>query len=641
MKSFCRKKPKGNLFVLENGLGDVIKSIHYCNFLFSQAGKHVLLNVSFRPEFISPFLDYVCPCLPKHNRIDLEVEVNLSGVSDELIQKRFPEHKIYRLGYLRERRFYDDNEWLSLKRFDYLQLVGTPIPELIGRQFIVINRNSVSPVTTISDSFWKKREIQAAENSYIPVLVGGKPSNAFDLIHLTQASFYQKIPATLDLRDRTSIEQLFWLLSNASMIYSTANGIAVLAHELKSPIETYGVMGANAFTYEKRFFDRPYKDFVLRDIDDVKYELANSALTKNQKIRSSENKNYIFLSNSYRDYLHFEDSLKYFKDFFVPLTFFNNKREDSGLIQSEKIFINQNGNSVLWSKLDIEFVFEYPIKFHGLQATVQNIFPLAQKLACGLENNLQSGDHIFTWNSGEWVSRLIYEISRIKDVRCIFLESFMFHKSYMASKMPFTLSKFGNPEFWKLYNDVGPPTDHGRKLLAECRSSKISKYYSESLELDLPENFDFIVGQVPNDTNVVCTNSIYKTTEEMAALIAYQHPNRNFVYKPHPESFMREPMVEDLANKGIRALEDFPNVQVIFDGHIHDIIRKAEHVHSLSSTCGTEAGLLGKDVTWYTKSSYNNIEITNEDDAARFMQAANEYSFFKEDIGARLSEYVS
>ena len=137
-------------------------------------------------------------------------------------------------------------------------------------RYIIMSVDSLHVDTTVPYGFWKEKELEFIYHGLRVIFIGKKSSNLVDQGNTTSEMKYVPEVESIDLRNKTSIEDVFSIILNSMFVCTVCNSIAVIAYELKKTCYTYGVMGDNEHVYHKRFFIDPYPSFNLMDIEDTR-----------------------------------------------------------------------------------------------------------------------------------------------------------------------------------------------------------------------------------------------------------------------------------------------------------------------------------------------------------------------------------
>lgn len=346
---------------------------------------------------------------------------------------------------------------------------------------------------------------------------------------------------------------------------------------------------------------------------------------------------YAFLADNYRDLIFFENIIN--NDGYVPVNiFWDNQKKEKNLNNEINIYVpnialqlSKDKNYLEYKyKIDYDFILEYYYKMYNNDQKRFNIdlLPRINYLYFYFNDLIKDGDIIVTTNSGYWLSRLISEICKIKKATCYYFENFFFNKNFQISQLPFTQSKFGLPELNIIFND-SVYNDSDIEFYDNYIKSKSSKYLQENT-IKIEKEYDiFIVGQIPNDTNVILLDRPYENTGELCYNIAKENPNLKIIYKPHPLLDERKIPI----NNKVFELE---NVFVTTHSSIHDIFSKSKIIYTISSTVGIEALLHGKDVKWFSNTTYQNFHLENKENIYKFINACRKYMFTLDKLSEKL-----
>jgi hypothetical protein len=253
--------------ILEYGLGDAIVSMHLINYWFNlYPGKEyqrAIFQISFRNEWIKDLLTICKSFLPEHKII---TEGNSQFNSRYLIMNKYRDYDIKFLNYVRSANIYrKDLELLTKNKFDFKRIVPTSqYTNTIQNPFALYSVDVLGADRLISAEYWKAKEQEWFSKGITPVLIGKQPTNAVDIIKRKTNSIRSEfVPSdkTLDLREKTTMEDLFWLIRNCELCEFPANGLSVLAYELGKKCKVFGT--ENNVGYEFRFFPVPYDGFEL------------------------------------------------------------------------------------------------------------------------------------------------------------------------------------------------------------------------------------------------------------------------------------------------------------------------------------------------------------------------------------------
>ena len=266
-----RQAYKKLLFVLEFGLGDAIKSIHYVNQLFDRDTDNYILHVSYRMEFVREFLELVKPYLPPFQIIEGGELLNLNHRPVRLdiaeVYRRYPGYEIHNLMYGEDPSVYvNDYLWLEKKPFDYSKVQYSS--DLKLDNFSVFSVDVLRKDRVVNAEFWKATEKEWLRSGTAVVLIGKEPENQVDDF-VRPNIHYQPEPETLDLRNKTNIHDLFYLVKNCNEAVFPCNGLAVLAYELGAKCRTFGNFEVK-YSYDYRFFHREKEGFHLLDVNDYR-----------------------------------------------------------------------------------------------------------------------------------------------------------------------------------------------------------------------------------------------------------------------------------------------------------------------------------------------------------------------------------
>lgn len=259
------------LFVLEFGLGDAIKSIHYVNQLFRKDTDNYILHVSYRLEFVRDFLEIVKPYLPPFRVLDggelLDTMCRPVRLNIAAVHQRYKSYEIHNIKYGEDpSKYRNDYLWLEKKPFDYSKVEYDS--DLRLNNFSVFSVDVLRKDRVVNNAYWKALENEWLRSGMTAVLIGKEPTNYVDtsvrpIIH------YQPEPETIDLRNKTNIHDLFYLINNCKEAVLPCNGLAVLAYELGAKCKTFGNFRVK-YSYDCRFFQREKEGFQLLDVKDYR-----------------------------------------------------------------------------------------------------------------------------------------------------------------------------------------------------------------------------------------------------------------------------------------------------------------------------------------------------------------------------------
>ncbi|WP_448546850.1 capsular polysaccharide export protein, LipB/KpsS family [Thalassotalea fusca] len=148
------------------------------------------------------------------------------------------------------------------------------------------------------------------------------------------------------------------------------------------------------------------------------------------------------------------------------------------------------------------------------------------------------------------------------------------------------------------------------KLLIEL---KISKYNPPRTKVKgISQNLQLIrrvavLGQVDGDASIKYGNPNGWTSEELIKLAAFENPDCEIIYRPHPEVYRGFQKSSFQAKK----VEKYARIAVP-DEDIIDFIDSVDHVYTISSLTGFEALIRGKKVTTVGAPFYSGWGCTDD-----------------------------
>jgi hypothetical protein len=344
---------------------------------------------------------------------------------------------------------------------------------------------------------------------------------------------------------------------------------------------------------------------------------------------------YAFLVDNYRDLIFYEDVIK--KDFIPVNIFWDNQTKEKELKNEINIYVPNIALQLSRDKnflgfkydLDHDFILEFYYKMYNnnfykfgidLMARINYLYPYFNDL-------IKENDIVISTNSGCWFSRLLCEICKNKNATFYFFENFFFRNNFQISKIPFTNSKYGFPELNRLFYESEYNNDD-IDFYYKYIKNRISKYEQE--DYDIEKDYDiFIVGQIPDDTNVILLDKPYKNSEELCYQIAKLNPHLNIIYKLHPLLKERGFFIDN------KVLE-LENVFVTTKASIHNIFNKVKEVYTISSTVGIEAQLFDKKVKWFSDTTYKDFNLEKKENTYKFINACRKYMFELEDLWTKI-----
>jgi hypothetical protein len=253
--------------LVEYGFGDAIITMHLINYLFNLYPNadttRAIFQISFRNEWIKDLLLLCKPFLPSHKII---TEGNSQFSSREIVLNKYRDYDIKCLNYVRNVDVYKkDLLLLSKDKFDFKRIIPeSQYIKVVQKPFALFSVDVLGADRMISATYWKQKEQEWISKGIVPVLIGKQPTNPVDLIRRKSNSIrsdFVPCDKTLDLREKTCIEDLFWLIRNCEMCEFPANGLSVLAYELGKKLKCFGT--ENNIGYDFRFFPVKYDGFEM------------------------------------------------------------------------------------------------------------------------------------------------------------------------------------------------------------------------------------------------------------------------------------------------------------------------------------------------------------------------------------------
>lgn len=275
------------------------------------------------------------------------------------------------------------------------------------------------------------------------------------------------------------------------------------------------------------------------------------------------------------------------------------------------------------------WVLAYYIKRFGPATTYQYILPRAMYLIdvlLQMKAN-ESLKKIVCSNSGEWLSRTMYEFCRHFNIEFWFWETFFLSRSYQFSKSDFICeSEFFNKFLATTINsdEVKVFTD----IKNDYISTRLTKWEQPTTDFRIDRPYTFIVGQVPCDTNYILNNTPFKSMEEYCYHYAITNPNEIIVFKRHPK-FIKEDI------DPMTLLLGLPNVKISND-NIVSLIDGANKVIVATSGVGLEAELRNKEVVWVSDTWQNKLQLSDQNRAACFFKCVKQNIVFEHNIESQL-----
>jgi hypothetical protein len=277
----------------------------------------------------------------------------------------------------------------------------------------------------------------------------------------------------------------------------------------------------------------------------------------------------------------------------------------------------QHNNIIKDYDIDYDFILEYDIKRFSLESAFNNIKPYINQIVDFAYKTFTSNDIVIYPNSGSYIARTLHEISFKVGYKFFYYENYYLSQRYQISQIPFTKSKYGYPEQFKLYQNAKLLGDE-QEFLNNLIISNDTKY-NDKQQPDLPPKGDIlVVGQLPWDSNIILLSKLFKNTIELCNYIGSTRFQEKILYKPHP--------MDNTFNKS-----DIKHSSIIVtNAHIISLINNVKEVHTISSTVGLEAELRDVKTIWYSDcfqqefNLYNNLE-----NKLKFIRMSLDYSFEK------------
>lgn len=144
-------------------------------------------------------------------------------------------------------------------------------------------------------------------------------------------------------------------------------------------------------------------------------------------------------------------------------------------------------------------------------------------------------------------------------------------------------------------------------------SAYLTKYYDVTLDSKF-ETFNrtdkysiLVVGQVEDDASIIYGKSKITRNTILVKKALKEHPNADIYFKPHPDYLAGNRRAKSQINKLAKVCVILPS-----DTNLNEVIRKVDHVYTITSLVGFEALLKGKKVTTLGAPFYSNWGLTDD-----------------------------
>lgn len=236
--------------VLVHGLGDTITCTHLMN-SFLRGEENYLIQSSYRPEFIVPFVELVIPHLPNGARLlrDEEFEGRWAVPFHETALKY--QAKLPGLHLLQMGRNPFMAELLTKHKFDFQKLVtASPLEKLTP--YAVVSVDVLKKDRVMEQDHWQWACRWLMGRGITPVVVGKKSPSTVDRRFGDDVAC--EFPeGVVDMRENTPIAELINIMAHAEAVISPVNAIAHLAWELKRPALCLGAANKTR-NYQELYF---------------------------------------------------------------------------------------------------------------------------------------------------------------------------------------------------------------------------------------------------------------------------------------------------------------------------------------------------------------------------------------------------
>lgn len=144
-------------------------------------------------------------------------------------------------------------------------------------------------------------------------------------------------------------------------------------------------------------------------------------------------------------------------------------------------------------------------------------------------------------------------------------------------------------------------------------SAYLTKYYDVTLDskfetFNRTENYSIlVVGQVEDDASILNGRSKITKNTDLVKKVVKENPDADIYFKPHPDYLAGNRKAKSNINKLAKVCVILPS-----DINLNEVIRKVDHIYTITSLVGFEALLKGKKVTTFGAPFYSNWGLTDD-----------------------------